>query len=118
MKSLPIAQDEQIESMLFGNFFDLLHDYGQDPWSGDFRRFITISRQQLIDYLRLHPEMTVAYLDKWSAATATHDVAVISEDGAEYIVAWMDHGRARSPHRFRDVAEAVAEHVLVRHGSY
>jgi len=118
MKQLPIDKDEQIESMLAGSFFDVIQEHGQDPRKGDFRRFITVDRQQIIDYLRLHPDRATEYFKKYSAVRGANDIAVISKDGAEYVVAWMDRGRPRDIRRFSDVADADAEHVLINHGKY
>ncbi|HTV48061.1 MAG TPA: hypothetical protein VMG59_06415 [Phycisphaerae bacterium] len=118
MKSLPIDKYEQIEAMLAGRFFDVVQEHGQDPRKGDFRRFISVDRQQIIDYLRLHSGRAMEYFEKYSAVRGTHDVAVIFKDGAEYVVAWMDRGHPRDVRRFSDIAEADAEHMLINHGKY
>jgi hypothetical protein len=118
MKPLSIDKEEQIESMLSGTFFHVLREHGQDPQNGDFRRFITVDRQQILASLRLHPDRAVEYLRSHSAAHGPHDLAIISRGEREYVIAWMDHGHPRSIRKFSDLADSVAEHVLVNHGKY
>lgn len=118
MKSLPIPEDEQIRAMLNGSIYDLLQNYDVEPELVDFRKFITVNRQRLIDFLSAHSAEAENYFRKHSAIEATHDVEKIWRDGTEYVTAWMDHGLPRSTRRFVTLGEAVAEHILVSHGMY
>ena len=116
MLTLPIPQSDQIEAMLSGKVYDLLGLYISRPEDVDFRRYLTISRGDLIDYLRTHPATAERYL-KWQLSNqGTHDIERLFQEGAEYVVASMDHGKRLNPSYFRSLEEAVAEHVLACHG--
>jgi hypothetical protein len=118
MKSLPIPDIDQIRAMLNGSIYDLLCNYVENPPRYDFRKCLTINRQKLVDYLRRNPGDAEAYFQKQKQARTTHDVERMWEEDGEYIVATMDHGNARDVRRFKSLAEAVAEHLLVSFGMY
>ncbi len=118
MKALPIPEEEQIRAMLDGSIYDLLRDYDAQPEHVDFRKFVTVDRKKLIDFLSSHTAEAENYFRKHSVTAGTHDFEKISRDGSEYVTAWMDHGQPRSTRRFATVEEAVAEHILVSHGMY
>jgi hypothetical protein len=117
-KMQPIPRDAQIHAMLDGAIYTLLRQYIQDPERVDVRKFITIDRQNLIDFLSANPRKAEEYFQKHSQINGVHDVERISRDGDEYITSWMDHGHPNNIRRFKHLAEAVAEHVLVSHGLY
>ncbi|MBK8402492.1 MAG: hypothetical protein IPL29_16045 [Propionivibrio sp.] len=118
MNILPIPEEEQIRALLDGAIYDLLRNYVVHPERVDFRKFITLNRQKLIDFLSVHTDEAENYFRKHSATTATHDAEKIWRDGSEYVTAWLDHGQLRSTRRFATLGEAVAEHILVSHGMY
>ena len=118
MKSLPIPDDDQIGALLDGSIYDLLCTYVENPPRYDFRTFLTINRQTLVDFLLGNPAKAAAYFQKQKRVQTTHDAEVIREQDGEYVVASMDHGTARSVRRFKSLAEAAAEHVLVSYGMY
>jgi hypothetical protein len=118
MNPLPISENDQIRAMLTGSIFDLLRDFTEKPELVDIRKYITISRQQLIEFLFTHPDLSDSYFKKHSGMIAVHDVEIMMKDGAGYLTAWMDHGHQVSTKRFATLAEAIAEHVLVTHGMY
>jgi hypothetical protein len=104
--------------MLSGTIYELLGKYVQNPERVDFRRIITVTRKDLIEFLSANPRKAEEYFQKHSQINRVHDVERISRDGDEYITSWMDHGHANNIRRFKHLAEAVAEHVLVSHGLY
>ena len=118
MKTSPIPEDDQIRAMLGGSVYELLQNYDVQLERIDFRKFITVDRQKLIDFLTSHPAAADSYFRKHSVSEAIHDVEKIWRDRSEYVTAWMDHGRPLSTRRFATLGEAVAEHVLVVHGMY
>jgi hypothetical protein len=119
MKSLPIPEIEQMSALLNYSFVGLLGDYVEDAPKYDYRQYITITRQKLLEYLIANPDKAKTYFQKSAVDTGTtHDVPKIWQEGNNYFVAWMDHGRARNPRQFKTIAEAVAELVLVDNGMY
>lgn len=119
MKSLPIPEIEQLNAMLDSSFVPLLGNYIADADRVDFRKYITINRQKLIEFLIANPDKAKAYFYKQEVDTgATHDVPKHWQEGNNYFVAWMDHGHPRNPRQFKTLTEAVAELVLVDYGIY
>ena len=113
-----LAPEVQMTAMLEGSIYTALAPYVPDPERIDIRKFITVNRQNLIDFLSANLRQTEDYFEKHSHVNAVHDVETISRHGDEYVTAWMDHGQPTSIRRFKSLAEAVAEHVLVSHGLY
>jgi hypothetical protein len=118
MKSLPIPKTDQIAAMLDGSFPELLRQYIDYPNSVELGKFITVKREELLDWLLAHPDVCDSYIQKQSEFTASHDVEKIIEEPSGYVVVSMYRGEQRSPRRFKILADAVAEHVLLSHGLY
>lgn len=118
MKALPIPETDQMRAMLDGSIYDLLCKYVENPPRYDFRRFLTVHRHTLIDFLLKNHDMAETYFEKQRQVQTTHDVERMWEEDGKYVVASMDHGNARSVRQFKSLAEAVAEHVLVSYGMY
>ena len=118
MKPLPIPEIEQMNAMLDGSAFNLACDYVEAPSRYDLKKYLTITRQILVDFLASNPEKAEAYFQKHRHSSGTHDVERIWDEGREYLVASMDHGHPRSIRHFRSLPEAVAEHLLVSYGMY
>lgn len=118
MKTFPIPYADQIDAMLNGTIYDLLTQYIEHPRGTDFRKFISVRRPELINFLNEHPSAAEAYFRKQLASSPTHDVEKIFHRDLQYVVASMDHGKERDVHCFGSLAEAVAQHVLVSHGMY
>ena len=115
---MDIPAQQQISAMLNGTLPVLLRDRGMDPERVDLRKFITVDRDALSEYLAAHPDEAAAYFSRHEMSNASHDVARLSRDGDAYVTCWMDHGAALSVRRFATLNEAVAEHVLMSHGMY
>jgi hypothetical protein len=117
VSQLAIPEHQQIVAMLKGTIYELLSQHVEGPVPVDFRKFITIDRTKLIDYLQRHPQETRDYFAS-HADIGTNDTQRLFEREGKFFVAWMDHGRARSERQFPNLAEAVAEYVLIAHGLY
>lgn len=115
---MDISAQKQISAMLRGTLPVLLRDRGIDPESVDLRDFITVDRTALLAYLAENPDEAAAYFSRHQGSIASHDVPRLSRDGDAYVTCWVDHGTARSVRRFAALNEAVAEHVLMSHGTY
>jgi hypothetical protein len=120
VKPLPIPEAEQLDAMLNGSFQKLLSDYIEKPPKFDFKKYITIDRRKLVKYLNENPNAATTFFQGQLKidTLAAHDVEKIWQERDDYVVAWMDHGSPRNPRRFKTLAEAVAELVLVSYGMY
>ncbi|MGO9246806.1 MAG: hypothetical protein ACLP0A_17435 [Verrucomicrobiia bacterium] len=119
MKSLPIPSSDQIAALIEGGIYQLLKEYVAEPVY-DCRPYVTVKRPEIIEYLREHPEAAVACFNRHKDRRkhVRHDVAIIEEFGEAFRVYWLDHGKPRSMHTFPDLAEALAEFVLIDVGLY
>jgi hypothetical protein len=113
-----IPEEDQLNAMLEGSVYELACKHVQHPSRYDLKRYLTVDRRQLVDFLIAHPYKAQAYFDKQKRNHATHDVERIWKEGQQYCLASMDHGNARDVRCFGTLAEAVAEHVLVSYGMY
>jgi hypothetical protein len=118
MTGISIPENEQINAMLNGSIYDLLGHYISDPRSIDFRKYITVGRQQLVEFLQVHTDIADVYLRMQLSMDGNHDVERVFRQGSGYVVASMLHGEARWPRYFESAAEAAAQHVLMSHGMY
>ncbi|HZF01016.1 MAG TPA: hypothetical protein VE344_03885 [Methylomirabilota bacterium] len=120
MKTFPIPETDQIRAMLNNSFYELLKEYTEHPPKYDFKKFITINRQKLVEFLTANPLEAKTYFQNQNkiVSIANHDIFKIWQEGRNYYVAWMDHGNPRNPRQFDMLAEAVAEFVLVNYGMY
>jgi hypothetical protein len=116
MKSLPIPEIEQMEAMLTDSVYDLACNYENLPARYDLRRYLTVERRKLVDYLIENPAKAEEYLQKHKDICATHDVEKIYQQGAKYIIASMNRGRIVYSKKFRSLPKAVAEHVFISYG--
>jgi hypothetical protein len=117
MKLLPIPENEQLYALVNGSLYQLVSEYVEHP-SPALKKYLTINRQTLLGFLLKNLDKAEAYFYKQKQTKATHDVERMWEENGEYIVASMDHGNARCVRRFKSLAEAVTEHVLVSYGMY
>jgi len=114
-----IPDDEQVEALLNESIRELLPKYISnlpETFYYDPKRYLTVNLLIVEVYLRTHPEKAEAYFQRHSRTPSGHDAPVLWREGAEYLVAWMDHGRAIDISRFNSCPEAVAYFVLIRHG--
>ena len=111
------SKSDQIEAMLWGDVRRLVEPL-QGGVQGDVRPLLTVTRADFLNYLSAHPTVAHRYFEARSQAASTHDVIRVTRDGMTYRVVALDHGRVYYERGFQILAEAVAEHVLLRHGMY
>lgn len=81
----------------------------------------TVKKADVLKYLKENPRAAQEYLDRWKDTRPgkTGDIFGIWEERAAYKVAWLTwQGHAHDTEEFRDLAEAVAEHVCCLSGIY
>lgn len=118
MDGQPIPQKEQIIALLTGSVYDLACRHVHNPSRYNLKKYITVGRSELIEFLIAHPGMAEAYFRNHSSAEPGHDVERIWREEGAFLVGSMDHGRARWVRRFDTLPEAIAEHVLVSYGMH
>jgi hypothetical protein len=111
----PISKEEQIVALLTGKVYKLIASrLGKSVV--DVRRYLNVTRDELEEFLRVHPAEAERYFEEKSRRQPMPDTDVIGLRDGKYMVAWRDHDRNRFERSFPTMAEAVADHVLVTHG--
>ena len=81
------------------------------------RDLMTVKRADILDYLRRNPETSLAYLKRWEAIRPAVDINAVWSEGDGYKVAWLPRdGKPWAVQEFRDMNEAIAEHVCRHNG--
>ena len=104
--------------MLSGGVGALLADCMDNPPQYDFKKVLTVKRNDVIDFLNKNTDQATAYWQRHGMVSVPHDAEELYQEGDEYLVAWIDHGKRRWIKRFKSLPEAIAEHVLVAYGMY
>jgi hypothetical protein len=90
-----------------------------DPSLYSHKKYLTVTRLDVISYLKAHPEEAAEYFRRRGGRrTAAADAELLYEEDGEYVSSSVDHGTERSVRRFKNLPEAVAEDVLVSFGMY
>lgn len=115
MKPLPIPEQEQLKAFASGlkEVYRLLSEYlGDLNYAPDFRKFITISRNQLAEYLKLHPELIYPHISG-SVKQKLHEFPVLEKmkDG-KYRVYEIDHGKPWNVQEFTELTHAAATYLM------
>lgn len=104
--------------MINGCAYDLVCEYFDSPCKFSLRNYLSITRSDIVDFLKSHPDESKAAYEKYKLSMVLHDGDKIGKDVLGYYVASMDHGIARNIRRFKDMEDALAELILVSYGMY
>ena len=113
-KLLPIPEQEQLQALASGlkEVYRLLADYlGNLNIVPDFRRHITVSKKQLADYLRHHPELANQHVSQPSDPKY-HESPVLERTDGKYRVYEVDHDQPWDVREFSELADAAAEYLM------
>ena len=114
MKPLPIPEEEQLQALSGGlrDVYQLLTEYlGDLNKALDFRQRITVTKAQLAEYLRRHPELAERHVSESSDAKY-HEFPVLERADGKYRVYEVDHDGPRYVREFVDLADAAAEYLM------
>jgi len=114
MKSLPIPEEEQLQALSGGlkDVYRLLTEYlGDLNRAPNFRQYVTVSKNQLAEYLRHHPELAQRHVSH-SFDPKHHEFPVLERTDGKYRVYEIDHGQPRYLREFADLADAAAEYLM------
>jgi hypothetical protein len=114
MKSLPIPEEEQLQALSGGlkEVYRLLTEYlGDLNKAPNFRQHITVTKVQLAEYLRHHPELAQRHVSQPSDLKY-HELPVLERANGNYRVYEVDHRQARYVREFESLADAAAEYLM------
>jgi len=115
MKTLPIPEEEQLQALAEGlkDVYRLLREYlGDLNKVPNFGQHITVSKLNLINYLRHHPEKVQKHVILAADITKLHDIPALFFDNGKWIVCWTDHGTPVGITYFDDLPEAAANYLM------
>ena len=104
---IEIPLDAQIEALANRDAYSLLKAFNINAI--DIKPYFHVTRRDLIEYLRKHPNLARSYLLALPAQRPYHDQLVIEQRGAKFVVFNMDHGCPRFEHEYTDIGEATAD---------
>jgi len=114
IENIVIPKEEQILALANGltSVYALIKRYTGQPIMSDFRRFITISKNDLINFLTIHPEYSYKHIKTDDEAERMHDLPVLLSQNDQWIVCWMDHGRKTEINIYNNLPEAAANYLM------
>ena len=113
-KSLPIPKQDQLQALSFGlkEVYRLLSEYHGDlNRAPDFRQYITVTKEELADYLRSHLQVAERHISQPSAPKC-HEFPVLERVDGKFRVYEVYRGESRYEREFEDLAEAAAEYLM------
>ena len=113
-KPLPIPEQEQLEALATGlkEVYRLLTEYlGDLNKIPDFKKYITVTKEQLANYLRREPGLAERHVSAPSDPKY-HESPVLERASGKYRVYEVDHGNPRDVREFSDLADAASEYLM------
>ena len=111
---IEIPNDEQLRALAGGlvEVYTLIERYTGSSVSTDFRKFITVTKPELIAYLRQNPGIAEKHVMPGASLAIMHDLPALYEKGAQWAVSWMDHGRETNEQTYASLEEAAANYLM------
>jgi len=113
-KPLPIPEQKQLQALAIGlkEVYVLLSDYlGDLNKVPDLQSHITVTKAQLAEYLRRHPELAAQHVSHPSDPKY-HESPVLERVDGNYRVYEVYHGEARYATEFAELTDAAAEYLM------
>jgi hypothetical protein len=82
----------------------------------DFRKYLSVSRAEIVSFFRVHPRKAEALLLKKEEKKPVHDVLCLEGREESFVIYDMDHGNERSHYWYDSLPEAAADFVAFRIG--
>lgn len=114
MKTLPIPEQEQLQALASGlkEVYRLLAEYvGDLNKVPNFRQHITVTKAQLVEYLRRQPQLAAQHVSQ-PTDPKHHEFPVLERIDGKYRVYEIDHDHPRYIREFTDLPEAAAEYLM------
>jgi hypothetical protein len=109
-----IPKEDQLRALAEGlpGVYRLIEQFTGGSVMNDFRPFITVSKAELIAYLRLNPGYVKQHVHTADAVRSAHDFPVLIEEDGRWIVCWMEHGKRVDAAFYDDPVEATANYLM------
>lgn len=116
MTILPFSKEEQVKLLLARKLFaeiEKLFPNTPDSW-----KMLTITKSDVLDYLRSHSDASTDFFGKAGFGNACpnwHDVPAVWKEGSLYRVAWLEHGKPINGTDYPTLDEAIANYISLRY---
>ena len=123
---MDIPVDEQLDAYTSFRTRELFERHGietkhQGLFTADgreTRKLLTFTWDQLVAFLRAHPERAQDSLARSGRMRGIYDKEILEAEGDRYILYWQDHGRRRFEHYYNDLFEAAADWFTTQYGMW
>lgn len=116
METTVIPKARQIEAITDGSFMKLLAEFVPDPTVVDIRRFISVTREDLLAHLQQNSLAVRRVLVRARCDPSSHDRLCIENERGKYHLYWLDHGTKRFGEEYESAETVVADYLLKEHG--
>jgi len=110
--SIPV--DEQLAALADGlpSLYSLIENYTGGPIKTDFREFVTVSKEELAEYLRRDIALAEKHVITENEALRLHDHPVLLNENKMWLVCWIDRGSKTNKAYYSELAEAAANYLM------
>ena len=78
----------------------------------------TFTRDQLLDFLRSHPDRIELCLERSRELRGIYDKEIMEPDVNRYVLYWQDHGKRRDEIFYKEKVEAAADWFTTQYGMW
>jgi hypothetical protein len=118
--------DEQLDAYTSFRTTELFQRYGietvhQGMFTADrrdIRDLFGFTRQQLIDFLRAHPDRVESCLQRSREFRGIYEKDILEPFGDGFVLYWQDHDKRRDELFYTDKFEAVADWFATQYGMW
>ncbi len=109
-----IPKNKQLTALADGlpALYQLIEKYTGGPIRTDFRQFVTVSKMELVEYLRHNPALAEKHVMSENEALHLHDHPVLLNENGKWLVCWIDHETKTNKVYFDDLSEAAANFLM------
>ena len=126
LRDVDIPIEEQLDAYTAFRTQDLFERHGvQTKHQGLFtvdgvetRRLFTFTWEQLVTFLRAHPERAESALQRSRQCRGTYDQDILERDGGRYVLYWQDRFCRRSEKFYDDLSAAAADWFTTQYGMW
>jgi len=113
---IPISREQQLEAIVSGTFMSLLSQYLPDPTMVDIRKYISVSKEELQRYIEATPSAALEIHSRAKCNLHVHDRFCLEQQGEEYFLYWLDHGKKRFGETFTTEIDALLAYLYKEYG--
>jgi hypothetical protein len=109
-----IPKNEQLQALANGlpAFYRLIEKHTGQPVKDDFRRFASVSKNELATYLSTMPNLAEKHVMSENDTLLLNDHPILITQGDKWVVCWIHQGRKTDEVTFDDLSRAAAHFLM------